>query len=146
MPAPPTAPATPQLSVTVVSENAGTVSVSDAVVCSGDWTTCPKGSQPQSSSASGAVLVKQYTLAQGTYRVTGVLEAGRSAGASARVRIGGGTVGTLGFVAFSGQLEPSLSVVTEACGGRFLTAGPGTLEWSVTFTVTDSTNREGLCR
>ena len=145
MPTPPAAPASPQVSITLVSANASTVSVSDAVVCAGDWTTCPKGSQPQGPSA-GLGLVRQYTLAPGTYRVTGVLEAGTSAGASVQVRIGGGTVGALGFVAFSGQPEPPPSVVTEACGGRFLTAGTGTLEWSVTFRVTDPTSRDPLCQ
>ena len=145
MPTPPAAPATPQVSVTLVSANARTVSVSDAVVCAGDWTTCPKGSQPQGPLAS-AVLVKQYTLTPGTYRVTGVLDAGTSEGASVQVRIGGGSIGALGFVAFSGQPDPPPSGVTEACGGRFATAGTGTLEWSVTFTVTDPTNRDDLCR
>ena len=78
--------------------------------------------------------------------MTGVLEAGTPAGASVQVRVGGGTVGVFGFVAFSGQPEPPPSLVTEACGGRFLTAGTGTLEWSVTFRVTDPINRDDLCR
>ena len=144
LPTRPTAPATPQVSITVVPANASIVSLSETVVCSGDWTTCPKGPQPQGPSSSGMVLVRQYTLTPGTYRVTGVLQPGTSAGASLQVRIGGGIIGSMGFVAFSGQPEPPPSLVTELCGGRF-TAGTGTLEWSVTFSVADQTNRDDPC-
>ena len=100
------------------------------------------------------VLVRQFTLTPGTYRVTGVLEAGTSAGASLQVRIGGGSVGStdggvlgpgIGLCRLHWAAGAAPPLVTEACGGRFLTAGTGTLEWSATFGVANPINRDDPC-
>jgi hypothetical protein len=132
--------------------------LSEAVACSGDWLTCPKGPQPQGPSTSSMVLTKQYELRQGTYRVTGLLQPGTPEGASVQVRIGNGTNGStnggvlrdrlvLGFVAFSGRSGSPLTVVTDLCGGRFSADASGTLEWSITFQVTDATSsQDEVCR
>jgi hypothetical protein len=157
LPTQPTPPTPPQVAITLALRNPGTVSLSEPVACSGDWLTCPKGQQPQGPSTSSAVLIRQFALGQGTYRVTGVLEPGTPAGATVQVHIGDGTNGStsggvlrdglvLGFVAASGQPQSPPSVVTELCGGRFSFDAVGTLEWSVTFRVTDTANRQDeLC-
>ena len=158
---PPTGPATPTavpVSIALTLTNPGTVSLSDAVACPGDWTTCPKGPQSQGPPTSSMVVSKTYQLMKGTYRTTGVLQPGTSEGASVNVQLAGGiterTSGgvlrdglVLGFVAFSGNPEPAPSAVTTRCGGRFSANVTGALEWSITFRVTDETiSNDHLCR
>ncbi len=157
-PTSPTQPASPQFSITFVLADPADLSVSEPMACPGDWSTCPRGSQPQGPALTGTITTRNYTLPSGTYRLTGVLQPRGAAGASVGIQIGGGATGStgggvareglvLGFVAFSGETTaPSSSVVSQVCGATFSNAS-GALEWSVTFrVVATSQSLEQLCR
>lgn len=138
-------PTDAQFSIRFVLENPAALSVSDPLPCPGDWSTCPRDSQPQGATSIETVRTRDYTLPPGTYRLTGVLQPSASSasvviqiGRGARDRIGGGVVRegpVLGFVRFTGESTPPLSsVVSRVCGATFSTSS-GALEWSVTFRV-----------
>jgi hypothetical protein len=157
----PTAPTIPELaqfSISVTVENPGSLSLSEPVLCPGDAPTCPRGPQTQGPVSSNVLTVRDYALAPGTYRLTGVVRPRTSIEASVGIRFGGrGTTGirggvireapVLGFVAFTGEpMPPWNSVVSEVCGARFFANSSGALEWSVTFrstTMADSIHQ--LC-
>jgi hypothetical protein len=142
----PTPTGDPQFSMRFVLTNPGSLSLSEPVVCAGDWSTCPKGSQPQGSDV-GTSTTRTYTLTAGTYRLTGVLRPSTPTGASVDVRITAGPAAANGgvsregpviaFVAFDGPSTAVNSVNSVACGATFSTVSnpAGALEWAVTFRV-----------
>lgn len=155
-PTTPTTPSSPEVSIRFVVTERASLSLSDPLACAGDWTTCPRGSQPQGADV-GAVATRNYALPPGTYRLTGVLSASTASGASVEIQIGksasasvGGGVAregpVLGFVAFTGDPSSGTpSVVSRSCGATFSTP-TAALEWSVTFRVVAGSGAvEPLC-
>jgi hypothetical protein len=151
----PTQPASPQFSIRFVLASPAGLSLSEPMPCPGDWSTCPRGSQPQGPVTTGTITNRTYTLPPGTYRLTGVLQPSTSAGASVDVQIGRGATGStdggvvregpvLGFVAFTGDPPPVSSVISQTCGATFSNAS-GALEWSVTFRVIATVHAAELC-
>jgi hypothetical protein len=142
----PTQPATPEFSIRFVLANPASLSVSDPMPCTGDWSTCGRGSQPQGAVTTSTTTVRNYSLPSGTYRLTGVLQSSTPVGASVSVRIasggansvGGGVardIQGLGIFGFTGEPSPRLpSVLSEGCAATFWTPS-GALEWSMTFRV-----------
>lgn len=153
---PATPPATPQFSIRFVLINPASLSLSEPVPCAGDWSTCPRGSQPQGSRTTGTITLRNYTLPPGTYRLTGVLQPSTSIGASVDIQIGAGATGgigggiaregpVLGTVTYSGDSPPFPSVISKVCGATFSNPS-GELEWSVTFRVIATSQAfEQLC-
>jgi hypothetical protein len=156
-PTSPTQPASPQFSIKFTLANPAGLSLSEPMPCPGDWSTCPRDSQPQGPVLAGTITTRHYRLPPGTYRLTGVLQPTTSTGASVGIEIGRGATGStgggvvregpvLGFVAFTGEPTPPVSsVISHVCGAIFSNAS-GALEWSVTFRViATSESLEQLC-
>jgi hypothetical protein len=149
----PTEIAVPQFSIRFTVANPASLSLSEPMSCAGDWSTCARGSQAQGPATASAITVRDYALAPGTYRLTGVLQPSTPAGASVDIQIGasatanrGGVVRegpVVGFVAFNGDGVPRSSVTSLVCGATFSNQ-TGALEWSITFRVASATAM--LCR
>lgn len=146
-PADPADEATARFSIRFVLANPASLSLSEPAPCSGDWSTCPKGSQPQGPSTIGAMTIKSYVLPSATYRLTGVLRPSTSIGASIDIQIGTGATGNidggvaregfvqLAFVRSTGDNSAGLkSILAKGCGATF-SSPSGEFEWSVTFRV-----------
>ena len=147
-PASPTepAPASPAFSIRFVLTNPASLRVSEPVPCPGDWSTCPRGSQPLGDATTSAVTIRDYTLAPGTHRLTGILQPGTTSGASVHIQISGGPTGSigggvaregpvLGVFGYTGDPLPRPpSIDSLVCGATFSTP-TGALEWSVSFRV-----------
>jgi len=159
----PTRPTTPtgdpQFSMRFVLTNTGSLSLSDPVLCTGDWSTCPKGSQTQGAESTSAITSRNFTLTPGTYRLTGVLRPNTPLGASVDIRIGAGPAASRGgvaregpvltFVAFDGPPTAVLSVNSLVCGAIFSNVSnpTGGLEWAVTFRVIETPpSSDQLCQ
>src|SRR5262245_49300295 len=82
-------PANPAFSARFVLTNPASLRLSEPVPCPGDWSTCSRGSQPLGDVTTGAVTVRNYRLAPGTYRLTGMLQSSTSGGALVSIEIAG---------------------------------------------------------
>jgi hypothetical protein len=143
---PPANPAGPQFSISFMLANSASLSLSEPIPCPGDWSTCARGSQPQGPFTTSTTTIRNYTLPEGTYRLTGIVQSNPSTGASVEIRIGIGPISgagggvardgqVLGFVAFTEPPSPGLpAVISQGCGATF-SSPPGMLEWSITFRV-----------
>jgi hypothetical protein len=158
---PRTSPETHPISVSFTLASPGTLSVSQPTLCSADKDplTCPRGLQPQGTATNSAVRTEQYTLAPGTYLLTGRVE-GNTSSSAASLRIafghsgsgaaGGGVDRRWGGTVFLGPSdgEPppvSPSVTDQTCVKTFTNAA-GVVEWGVIFRVVPTTASEQLCR
>jgi hypothetical protein len=143
-PTSPTVPGDPRFFIRFTLTNQASLSLSEPVLCPDDWSTCSRDSQPQGSATTGSITTRNYTLAPGTYRLTGVLQPSTPIGASVAIEIGADATATrsgvaregpvLGFVKFTGDAPPQSSVVSLTCGATFTNAS-GALEWSMAFRV-----------
>jgi hypothetical protein len=155
----PTPTGDPQFSMRFVLTNTGSLSLSEPASCTGDWSTCARGSQAQGAETTSAITNRSYTLTPGTYRLTGVLRPSTPTGASVDIRIGAGPSGSRGgvaregpviaFVAFDGPSTAVHSVNSLVCGATFSTVSnpAGALEWAVTFRVVETpVSPDQLCQ
>ena len=145
----------PLIGITFRLSNPASLSLSEPTPCPADWTSCARGPQPQGPASTSAIVSRTYSLAAGTYRLTGVLQADGSAGSSLSIRIGSNTAqGTRGgaiqrvleVVGFTGDQAPPVWVISETCGGNFAVAAPGTLDWALVFDVGTGSIGTGACQ
>jgi hypothetical protein len=147
-------PVPPQVGISFQLANLASLSLSDPILCPGDAASCPRFVPPQSPPSTNMAIGRTYTLAPGTYCLTGVLQPTTSLGASLSIRIMRGTTRqmsgdaiqrSLEVVRFIGDERPAVSVISDACGGDFAVNATGALEWAFVFEVTGDRSGNGIC-